>query len=76
MIKTQIQLPDHLYHDLKRVAAQKEWSFAETMRRAAEYIVGVHPPNRRPGSEWRLPPARDLGPLLAPEERWTELSHE
>ncbi len=75
MIKTQIQLPDHLYHELKRVAAQKEWSFAETMRRAAEYIVLVHPPSSATGRKWSPPPPKKLGRFLAPEDEWTTLSH-
>ncbi len=44
MIKTQIQLPDDLYHALKRVAAEKEWSLAETLRRGAEQLLQQFPP--------------------------------
>jgi len=43
MIKTQIQLPDDLYHDLKRLAGEKEWSLAETMRRSAEEFLARYP---------------------------------
>jgi len=76
MIKTQVQIPDDLFRRAKAVAAEREWSFAEVVRRGLEYITAVHPPGRTPGSEWNLPPAEDLGSFLAPEEQWTELSHE
>jgi hypothetical protein len=76
MIKTQIQLPDELYHEVKRFAAQREWSMAETFRRGAERLMSVYP--KEPDSEetWALPPAKDCGAFLAPPERWTEIAHE
>lgn len=76
MIKTQVQIPDDLFRRAKAAAAEREWSFAELVRRGLEYIVEVNPPGRIPGSEWKLPEPHDLGPFLAPEERWTEISHE
>ncbi len=42
MTKTQIQLPDELYRDLKRLAAAKEWSLAETLRRGAELLLASY----------------------------------
>jgi len=39
MIKTQIQLPEELHRDLKRLAEAKEWSLAETLRRGAELLL-------------------------------------
>jgi hypothetical protein len=44
MIKTQIQLPDALYLELKRVAKEREISLAEVLRRGAEYITQVYLP--------------------------------
>lgn len=44
MIKTQVQLPDGLYQEAKRVAREREISLAEVMRRGVEYIVRVYPP--------------------------------
>lgn len=76
MIKTQVQIPDELFRRAKAVAAEREWSFAEVVRRGLEYITSVNPPSRSPGSEWKLPPPEDLGCFLAPEEQWTELSHD
>ncbi|MGO8674584.1 MAG: antitoxin [Limisphaerales bacterium] len=76
MIKTQVQIPDELYLRAKRVAAQKEWSFAEVVRRGLEYITQVNPPGRIPGAKWKLPPARPCGPFLTPPEQWTEVAHD
>lgn len=76
MIKTQVQIPDDLFRRAKAVAAEREWSFAEVVRRGLEYITAVNPSGRTPGSEWKLPPPEDLGCFLAPEEQWTELSHD
>jgi len=76
MIKTQVQIPDELYRRAKLVAAQKEWSFAEVVRRGLEYITQVNPSERPPAAQWKLPPARRCGPFLAPIDQWTELSHD
>ncbi len=76
MIKTQVQIPDELFQRAKEVAARKEWSFAELVRRGLEYMTETNPPGRKPGSKWRLPGPYHLGPFLAPEGKWTELSHQ
>ena len=76
MIKTQVQIPDELFDRAKQVAAAKEWSFAEIVRRGLEYMTQANPPARQPATEWRLPKPHRLGPFLAPEDRWTELAHE
>ena len=74
MVKTQIQLPDDLYREVKRFAAQREWSLAETFRRGAERLMSLYP--KETISDWTLPPAKDCGPFLTPPERWTEIAHE
>jgi len=43
MIKTQIQLPDELYRRVKAFAEQREWSLAETFRRAVEQMFERYP---------------------------------
>jgi hypothetical protein len=54
MIKTQVQLPDELYHQAKAIADQREWSLAEVVRRGIEYMVRAYPV--RPSSKpWVLP---------------------
>lgn len=54
MIKTQIQLPDELYHTAKAIAEQREWSLAEVLRRGVEHMAVLYPP-RRSDQEWKLP---------------------
>ncbi len=62
MIKTQIQLPDDLYHDLKRLAGEKEWSLAETMRRSAEDFLARYPrAPETPRSDWSPPSSGRVG---------------
>jgi hypothetical protein len=62
MIKTQVQIPDELFACAKRVAAAKEWSFAELVRRGLEQMVVRHPkPSARSTGGWRLPGPVDLG---------------
>ena len=61
MVKTQVQLPDELYREAKRVAAEKEWSLAEVVRRGLEYIVSVYPSTVTPNAAWKPPEPRRLG---------------
>ena len=61
MIKTQIQFSDPLYHDLKRLAAERDLSLAEIVRRATERYVAQFPAGRDKTPEWQLPPALNLG---------------
>ena len=44
MIKTQIQIPDHLYREAKRIAADYEMIFAEVVRRSLEKTIPSYPP--------------------------------
>ena len=69
MVRTQIQLPDALYDEAKRVAREREMSLAEVVRRGVEYITQVYPPVTG-GEPWSPPAPRDLGPFKAPEEEW------
>lgn len=68
MVKTQIQLPNQLYRDLKRLAAAREWSLAETLRRAAEQLLARHPNVTIPAPTWQPPVSDAVG--------WRGLSHE
>jgi hypothetical protein len=59
MIKTQVQIPDHLYREAKRIADEYELSFAEVVRRGLERLIPAFP--RRDGAgAWSLP-VLDLG---------------
>lgn len=62
MIKTQVQIPDELFDRAKRVAAEKEWSFAEIVRRGLEQMVLRHPGRGLSSPDgWQLPEPVDLG---------------
>jgi hypothetical protein len=54
MIKTQIQIPDELYHTAKAIAEQREWSLAEVVRRGLEHMAVVYPV-RPIKPDWQLP---------------------
>jgi hypothetical protein len=76
MVRTQIQLPDELYRDLKALAEQKEWSLPEAVRRGAELLLRSYPRAPVAPAEWRLPEPADLGEVLAPVEEWRDLANE
>ena len=61
MIRTQIQLPDELYREVKRVAREREMSLAEVLRRGAEQMVAQYPAVGEPRAQWMPPQPRDLG---------------
>ena len=54
MIKTQIQLPNQLYHQAKAIAEQREWSLAEVIRRGIEHMAAVYPLTET-AAEWKMP---------------------
>ena len=75
MKRTQIQLPDTLFAMARGVAARKEISLAELVRRGLEYMVAVTPGTDKAG-EWVLPAAHALGshdPFGDPD--WREQLH-
>jgi hypothetical protein len=76
MTRTQIQLPDDLYRDLKRLAETHEWSLAETIRRGAELLLRSYPRDPEHPDAWALPDAQALGEFLAPVSDWRRLANE
>lgn len=71
MIKTQIQIPEDLYKDLKGLAKRKEWSLAETLRRAGENFLQQYTEQEgiSKASRWTPPAPRKLGwKGLSPEQ--------
>jgi hypothetical protein len=60
MLRTQIQLPEPLFQQLKRIAAQRDWSLAELVRRGMEVYVQTCP---EPAGErgWTMPVLRGSG---------------
>jgi hypothetical protein len=61
MVKTQIQLPDGLYREIKRLAKAKGWSIAETFRRAAEQLLARHPAPQPKSEPWKPPTSARVG---------------
>jgi hypothetical protein len=55
MIRTQIQFPDPLYHRLKEIAQQQDWSLSEVMRKAAEHFVQRFPQSTESNDRWIFP---------------------
>jgi len=76
MVKTQVQIPDALYREAKRIAFENEMSFAEVVRRGLEEIIVHHPPGRQRAESWQPPQPFDLGETLAPEADWDALCHD
>jgi hypothetical protein len=74
MTRTQIQLPDALYAQAKRVAERQEMSLAELTRRGLEHMISMYRADEAPGAAWRLPEPIELGEFLAPVEDWRELA--
>lgn len=76
MVKTQIQLPDILYSEAKRIASEREISFAEVVRRGVEYITRIYPPLETGDKNWQLPKASRLGAFNAPPKDWRTLAND
>ncbi len=56
MTKTQIQVPEDLFRELRAFAKEREWSLAETFRRGAELLLQVYPEHPAGSSEEWTPP--------------------
>jgi len=74
MIKTQVQLPDELYKEAKRVAREREMSLAEVMRRGLEYMSRVYPPLDK-DTPWQPPTPDHLGGFLSSVEDWRNIAN-
>jgi hypothetical protein len=62
MTKTQIQVPEELFREIRAFAKAREWSLAETFRRGAELLLEVYAGQVPPGgSLWRLPISTTVG---------------
>ena len=76
MIRTQVQLPDELYRDAKRIAEEQEMTLAEVVRRGLEHMIEIYPARDAKHGVWHPPAPRSLGAFLAPEDSWRELANE
>ena len=62
MTKTQIQVPEELFAELREFARRREWSLAETFRRGAELLLEVYPLEPGPPSQtWQPPVSQEVG---------------
>lgn len=70
MIKTQIQVPEELYREIKSFAKAREWSLAETFRRGSELLLEVYDSKPLPLNQpWTPPVSNEVGwKGLSPEQ--------
>lgn len=61
MMKTQIQVPEELFRDLKSFAKAREWSLAETFRRGAELLLEVYGKPLSAATPWTPPVSATVG---------------
>ena len=62
MTKTQIQVPEKLFEEVRAFAKRREWSLAETFRRGAELLLQVYPePSTQPSPLWKPPTSNLVG---------------
>jgi hypothetical protein len=77
MKKAELQLPDAIYQQVERLAAQLDLTVPELLRQAAEQIVQRQgKPQPKPNGDWRFPEGRRLGAFRAPAWDWRLLSNE
>ena len=69
MTKTQIQVPEELFEEVRSFAKRREWSLAETFRRGVELLMDVYfDPAGKPPASWTPPTSSLVG--------WKHLSAE
>ena len=62
MTKTQIQVPEDLFREIRAFSKRREWSLAETFRRGAELLLQVYPDTAgAPGAAWTPPTSSRVG---------------
>ncbi|MEN9283109.1 MAG: hypothetical protein RLZZ179_602 [Verrucomicrobiota bacterium] len=65
MNKTQIQVPEELFREVRAFARRREWSLAETFRRGVELLLQVYPEQpavpRAQHAQWQPPTSRTAG---------------
>ena len=75
MIRTQIQLPEPLYREVRRIAQAQDWSIAEVIRRGAEAVVRSYPPDKKQTRQtWQLPEPLKAQLLVADAARLRDLA--
>ncbi len=62
MTKTQIQVPEELFQEIRAFARQREWSLAETFRRGAELLLQVYSETSgKTSAPWTPPTSNRVG---------------
>jgi hypothetical protein len=69
MTRTQIHLPDALYHRVKLLCSEREMTLAEAARRGMELLLERYaPPSPAPRVAWQLPKINGGGIRVPLEE--------
>lgn len=77
MTKTQIQVPEDLFAEIKDFAQRREWSLAETFRRGAELLLETYAEDTPPASQaWQPPTSRRVGWKGLTDEQLRDLAFE
>jgi hypothetical protein len=76
MVKTQIQIPDHLFKQAKQLAEESEMSFAHVVRLGLELVLKARPLGRKSAHGWQVPKGKAMGLPLMAEDQWTEAAHQ
>ena len=77
MTKTQIQLPEELFAEIREFARRREWSLAETFRRGAELLLEVYSREAPAASQpWQAPSSSAVGWRGLSAEELKELAFE
>lgn len=62
MTKTQIQVPEELFREVRAFSKRREWSLAETFRRGVELLLQVYPEvDVAPDADWTPPTSSRVG---------------
>jgi len=73
MTRTQIQLPEPLFLQIKRIASARDWSVAELIRRGMEAYVRTIPESEIKKGCWAMPVLRGSGGrLMDPAKAYSE----
>jgi hypothetical protein len=70
MKRTQLQVPEPLYREVRRIARLNDWSVSEVFRRAVELLVAQFPTAKDGSTSWKLPHPRNLGAPKVDPSRW------
>lgn len=75
MVRAQIQLPDELYREAKRLCKEREMSLAELARRGVEHMVASLNQSQK-GKPWLPPKPQPLGWSGLTDEQLKDIAQE